>query len=207
MILEVTVRVSLRDDDRLIPSNPTVVGSGERDRRLPCPDKEVVGIPENASRKCVTVAIEAHNRVTTSEEATERSRRSPRKARYQVCGPGRASVRRSVDVDPDRSALGGRQRGQGTRWRSEASIDGGNHDIAIVHRIDGNRGLGLGLRVIEYLDVRAYNKSGGRWRPQRRGGHNDNQESQRSEEHTSELQSPCNLVCRLLLEKKNNKHC
>src|SRR5256885_11863498 len=31
---------------------------------------------------------------------------------------------------------------------------------------------------------------------------------QRSEEHTSELQSPCNLVCRLLLEKKkyNNEH-
>src|SRR2546426_12086549 len=26
--------------------------------------------------------------------------------------------------------------------------------------------------------------------------------SKRSEEHTSELQSPCNLVCRLLLEKK-----
>src|SRR5256885_11198590 len=26
----------------------------------------------------------------------------------------------------------------------------------------------------------------------------------RSEEHTSELQSPCNLVCRLLLEKKTN---
>src|SRR5688500_10192487 len=26
----------------------------------------------------------------------------------------------------------------------------------------------------------------------------------RSEEHTSELQSPCNLVCRLLLEEKNN---
>src|SRR5256885_13001742 len=28
---------------------------------------------------------------------------------------------------------------------------------------------------------------------------------QRSEEHTSELQSPCNLVCRLLLEKKKNR--
>src|SRR5256885_1308845 len=28
--------------------------------------------------------------------------------------------------------------------------------------------------------------------------------SNRSEEHTSELQSPCNLVCRLLLEKKKN---
>src|SRR5688500_19112331 len=34
-------------------------------------------------------------------------------------------------------------------------------------------------------------------RPDRRPG-------RRSEEHTSELQSPCNLVCRLLLEKKNN---
>src|SRR5256885_11161884 len=31
-------------------------------------------------------------------------------------------------------------------------------------------------------------------------------ERPRSEEHTSELQSPCNLVCRLLLEKKRDKH-
>src|SRR5256885_3927203 len=33
-------------------------------------------------------------------------------------------------------------------------------------------------------------------------------EKERSEEHTSELQSPCNLVCRLLLEKKkkNKNH-
>src|SRR5256885_5378808 len=31
-------------------------------------------------------------------------------------------------------------------------------------------------------------------------------EPPRSEEHTSELQSPCNLVCRLLLEKKKNKN-
>src|SRR2546426_2013615 len=30
--------------------------------------------------------------------------------------------------------------------------------------------------------------------------------SHRSEEHTSELQSPCNLVCRLLLEKKKIDH-
>src|SRR2546430_13700462 len=29
----------------------------------------------------------------------------------------------------------------------------------------------------------------------------------RSEEHTSELQSQSNLVCRLLLEKKNKTHC
>src|SRR2546426_5074367 len=29
---------------------------------------------------------------------------------------------------------------------------------------------------------------------------------ERSEEHTSELQSPCNLVCRLLLEKKKKNY-
>src|SRR5256885_4844832 len=44
----------------------------------------------------------------------------------------------------------------------------------------------------------------------REGARGKNQISQdvivlRSEEHTSELQSPCNLVCRLLLEKKNYK--
>src|SRR2546426_6423436 len=35
-------------------------------------------------------------------------------------------------------------------------------------------------------------------------GHQEDQNVLRSEEHTSELQSPCNLVCRLLLEKKKN---
>src|SRR5256885_4024560 len=34
------------------------------------------------------------------------------------------------------------------------------------------------------------------------GIENDDRRQARSEEHTSELQSPCNLVCRLLLEKK-----
>src|SRR5256885_9813133 len=39
--------------------------------------------------------------------------------------------------------------------------------------------------------------------PGQRGSHRRALErEQRSEEHTSELQSPCNLVCRLLLEKK-----
>src|SRR5256885_6767138 len=35
------------------------------------------------------------------------------------------------------------------------------------------------------------------------GAGKNGRQSVRSEEHTSELQSPCNLVCRLLLEKKN----
>src|SRR2546426_12033039 len=40
-----------------------------------------------------------------------------------------------------------------------------------------------------------------------RGSHlaDQRRREQRSEEHTSELQSPCNLVCRLLLEKKKKK--
>src|SRR5256885_12701325 len=36
--------------------------------------------------------------------------------------------------------------------------------------------------------------------------HRDSENKPRSEEHTSELQSPCNLVCRLLLEKKKYTH-
>src|SRR5256885_7384524 len=38
-----------------------------------------------------------------------------------------------------------------------------------------------------------------------RAAHLEHTVAVRSEEHTSELQSPCNLVCRLLLEKKK-KH-
>src|SRR2546426_6882635 len=37
-------------------------------------------------------------------------------------------------------------------------------------------------------------------------GRNESGVPDRSEEHTSELQSPCNLVCRLLLEKKKEQH-
>src|SRR5256885_7254159 len=37
-------------------------------------------------------------------------------------------------------------------------------------------------------------------------GHPDAEGDDRSEEHTSELPSPCNLVCRLLLEKKKIPH-
>src|SRR5256885_8911283 len=39
----------------------------------------------------------------------------------------------------------------------------------------------------------------------RMGGMTGLELQDRSEEHTSELQSPCNLVCRLLLEKKKNE--
>src|SRR5256885_3349336 len=46
--------------------------------------------------------------------------------------------------------------------------------------------------ILSYFRARIFSISLGPWR---------------SEEHTSELQSPCNLVCRLLLEKKKyRKH-
>src|SRR5256885_5577470 len=48
--------------------------------------------------------------------------------------------------------------------------------------------IGLGLRSDRW--------AGAQYWPKR---------ADRSEEHTSELQSPCNLVCRLLLEKKKKK--
>src|SRR5256885_4911593 len=38
------------------------------------------------------------------------------------------------------------------------------------------------------------------------GAANSGEGWHRSEEHTSELQSPCNLVCRLLLEKKKKNN-
>src|SRR5256885_9175561 len=46
-----------------------------------------------------------------------------------------------------------------------------------------------------------------RWREAGGRRQEDNgRRPERSEEHTSELQSPCNLVCRLLLEKKKKDH-
>src|SRR2546430_10952004 len=63
------------------------------------------------------------------------------------------------------------------------------------------------------LNLRDDDKSGGAARaddvarvdePQADASANRRRDSRRSEEHTSELQSQSNLVCRLLLEKKKN---
>src|SRR5256885_8331237 len=51
---------------------------------------------------------------------------------------------------------------------------------------------------------RAAARHAGRPRHRDAAGHRD-VAAFRSEEHTSELQSPCNLVCRLLLEKKKER--
>src|SRR2546426_3038645 len=66
---------------------------------------------------------------------------------------------------------------------------------------DGSARLGgalrLGTRADQLLEVGAHQRL-----PQRLA-ELGSVARLRSEEHTSELQSPCNLVCRLLLEKKN----
>src|SRR5256885_6297628 len=66
-------------------------------------------------------------------------------------------------------------------------------------------GLGGQVQMI-YIDPPYGVKFGSNFQPfvRKRGAASDNDD--RSEEHTSELQSPCNLVCRLLLEKKKTQH-
>src|SRR2546426_12034370 len=58
------------------------------------------------------------------------------------------------------------------------------------------RGVGETTDIVE-KEMFTFDDQGGRSLSLRPEG--------RSEEHTSELQSPCNLVCRLLLEKKKKK--
>src|SRR5256885_5055356 len=66
-----------------------------------------------------------------------------------------------------------------------------SHD-PVVHLLLGRAHLAAG-RAAEAVDEL------------RRGLTLDPLQLVRSEEHTSELQSPCNLVCRLLLEKKKKQ--
>src|SRR5256885_14741218 len=68
------------------------------------------------------------------------------------------------------------------------------HDALPISRAGRGRGGGIEDRREDRL-------SGDHQGLGRRGREGD----ARSEEHTSELQSPCNLVCRLLLEKKKKE--
>src|SRR2546426_4981673 len=66
----------------------------------------------------------------------------------------------------------------------------------VVNVFHHRNAVAVGIRVTNGLDPIAVGV------PLKPDGARD---TNRSEEHTSELQSPCNLVCRLLLEKKK-KH-
>src|SRR2546427_3523737 len=59
-----------------------------------------------------------------------------------------------------------------------------------------------GLRAVRTLRNRRFDAAGASLGRRRLGGGKSVSERNRSEEHTSELQSQSNLVCRLLLEKK-----
>src|SRR2546426_8462799 len=71
------------------------------------------------------------------------------------------------------------------------------HDALPISRESGN---GSGPR-----GGRSRSTPPGTTRSVSRGPKQRTHSSFRSEEHTSELQSPCNLVCRLLLEKKKKE--
>src|SRR5256885_4143394 len=60
------------------------------------------------------------------------------------------------------------------------------------------------FRASKDFDPERHLRSRGHWRRRTASGNDGayRPDAVRSEEHTSELQSPCNLVCRLLLEKK-----
>src|SRR2546426_8611558 len=73
-----------------------------------------------------------------------------------------------------------------TLFRSEVDEERGGRDVD--HEVD------LPPTAAQQLDGRVRDETG-----------TDPVGDGRSEEHTSELQSPCNLVCRLLLEKKKKR--
>src|SRR5256885_8726949 len=74
-------------------------------------------------------------------------------------------------------------------------------DVRVFEVFDAD-GTSLALWYCDYF--KRDNKSGGAWQDSFVDGTGllETRPVVRSEEHTSELQSPCNLVCRLLLEKK-----
>src|SRR2546430_13320941 len=68
------------------------------------------------------------------------------------------------------------------------------------------RSLRLVLESLHHLPQGRRGEHGRRRRSLRTGRRASAGRATRSEEHTSELQSQSNLVCRLLLEKKKNTH-
>src|SRR5256885_8030639 len=72
--------------------------------------------------------------------------------------------------------------------------------VALVHELQGDGGVELQAHAALALEV--LGDAAGR--PDHVAPAHAHA---RSEEHTPELQSPCNIVCRLLLEKKKKKKC
>src|SRR5205807_4396653 len=102
-----------------------------------------------------------------------------------------------VDLDTKAQAVEA-----GAHPRDQKALDGKMEELA-----KGLQEKVISLRAPEDLyDIEGLCRSS-RFVVARIWSRNENGERDglRSEEHTSELQSPCNLVCRLLLEKKKKK--
>src|SRR5437762_658 len=113
-----------------------------------------------------------------------------RKAGQRVASPRRRKLRQ-VDSD-GRAAVRGPDHGPNLLHRLGGSLTG-----ALVFTIDG---LWSPAAMRQAMHSCRPHAPIGRHALRRRA------QRQRSEEHTSELQSPMYLVCRLLLEKKNKKN-
>src|SRR5688500_19120028 len=74
-----------------------------------------------------------------------------------------------------------------------ADIDNDDQVEIVLGHCNGDSSIGA---------ITVYGDADRSWPPGRKWW---SQHGYRSEEHTSELQSPCNLVCRLLLEKKTRR--
>src|SRR6266446_2880831 len=128
----------------------------------------------SSSGSCCSAGASCPSWRALSDARSTSSRRASTRARRQLTRRRRTRRRRTK------------------RRSAAAAAAGGAHDEPVRSR---DRNLGEGATVGRRLPVRAPGvpvhgqASGGPAHP-------------RSEEHTSELQSPCNLVCRLLLEKK-----
>src|SRR2546426_318890 len=118
--------------------------------------------------------------------------------RWAVSGPedARAKTKRLIDagvdlikvIDQDQMTL------EELKGIVETAHAGGKHTVLHAHRAEEIRqGIRAGADCFEHTGLAT------------QPGYPDDVLAmlrRRSEEHTSELQSPCNLVCRLLLEKK-----
>src|SRR5256885_8579821 len=99
-------------------------------------------------------------------------------------GPGPAAPPRSEGVVP---------------WGKARSDSGGSYGRGCV----GIHFVRFGEGAISHVAARNEQQM----HQHQHEAHGHGRVDERSEEHTSELQSPCNLVCRLLLEKKKKLLC
>src|SRR2546427_1421106 len=168
---------------RLIPnaSQPAVGGVSRRPR--------VNARYQSAARiaysvRCAPLRTSPWMAARSPGDAQGRSQWSRGRRSSPVCAALPVSVERSM-MTPIQST-------GGSQWAGR---------IACYHTEHGQGGLELSPQGLNFLRPRARVSCEEEGQRRRAGGHAE----VRSEEHTSELQSQSNLVCRLLLEKKKKK--